>query len=172
MAAVFFRIGNTTLGGGDPTIAVLQREFDRRRWITPQQFALAFGLSRVTPFTTLLAFCAGTSWFMLGVLGAVLAVLVVTIPSAALVIWLTHICELGATNRWAQAAINGTVAAAVGTMLAGAISLVRPHLGKSTWPSTAIVVIVAFVLSRTFALSPLQILGLAAVIGFFWTARS
>jgi chromate transporter len=172
MAAVFFRIGNTTLGGGDPTIAVLQREFDRRRWITPEQFALVFGLSRVTPFTTLLAFCAGSAWFMIGVLGAIVAVLVVTIPSAALVIWLTHVCALGGTNRWAQAAISGTVAAAVGTMLAATLSLVRPQLGKSNWFASAIVVIAAFVLSRTFALSPVQILGLAAVAGFFWTARS
>ncbi len=172
MAAAFFRIGNTTLGGGDPTVAVLQREFDRRRWITPEQFALVFGLSRVTPFTTLLAFCAGAAWFMLGVLGAVVAVLAVTIPSAALVIWLTHVCALGGTNRWAQAAISGTVAAAVGTMLAAVLNLVRPQLGKSNWAASAIVVIVAFVLSRTFALSPVQILGLAAVAGFFWTARS
>src|SRR5258706_10138572 len=98
MAAVYFRVGNTTLGGGDPTIAVLQREFGRRRWMTREQFTLAFGLSRVTPFTNMLAFCAGTAWFMLGLMGAVVAVLVVTIPSAALVIWLTHICEIGSTN--------------------------------------------------------------------------
>jgi chromate transporter len=168
MASVYFRIGNTTLGGGDPTIAVLQREFDRRRWITREQFALAFGLSRVTPFTNMLAFCAGTAWFMLGLMGAVVAVLVVTVPSAALVIWLTHICELGATSRWAQAAIGGTVAAAVGTTVAAALKIVQPQLGKSEWPWTALIVIAAFVLSWTFAMSPLQILALAAVAGFFW----
>lgn len=169
LAAVFFRIGNTTLGGGDPTIAVLEREFDRRRWITPEQFTLAFGLSRVTPFTNLLAFCAGTAWFMLGMMGAIVAVLVVTIPSAALVIWLTHICELGGANRWAQAAIGGTVAAAVGTTLAAALRMVQPQFGKSSWPWASVVVIAAFVLSWTFALSPVQILALAAVAGLFWT---
>jgi chromate transporter len=168
MASVYFRVGNSTLGGGDPTIAVLQREFDRRRWITREQFTLAFGLSRVTPFTNLLAFCAGTTWFMLGLMGAIVAVLVVTVPSAALVIWLTHICELGTTSRWAQAAIGGTVAAAVGTTVAAALKIVQPQLGKSEWPWTALIVIAAFVLSRTFAMSPLQILALAAVAGFFW----
>jgi chromate transporter len=168
MASVYFRVGNTTLGGGDPNIAVLQREFHRRRWITPEQFALAFGLSRVTPFTNMLAFCAGTAWFMLGLMGAIVAVLVVTVPSAALVIWLTHICEIGANNRWAQAAIGGTVAAAVGTTVAAALKIVQPQLGKSEWPWTALIVIAAFVLSWTFALSPLQILALAAVTGFFW----
>src|SRR5258708_35913953 len=151
MAAVFFRIGNTTLGGGDPTIAVLQREFDRRRWITREQFTLAFGLSRVTPFTNLLAFCAGAAWFMLGVLGAIVAVLAVTIPSAALVIWLTHVCALGGTNRWAPAPISGAVAAAVGTMLAAVLNLLPPHLGKSNWAPSAIPGFLAFLLLRTFS---------------------
>jgi len=168
MAWVYFRVGNTTLGGGDPTIAVLQREFARQRWITRAQFTLAFALSRVTPFTNMLAFCAGTAWFMLGLMGAIVAVLVVTVPSAALVIWLTHICEIGATNRWAQAAIGGTVAAAVGTTVAAAFRIVQPRLGKSEWLWTALIVIAAFVLSSTSTLSPVPILALAAVAGFFW----
>src|ERR1700730_1715629 len=116
IAIVFFRIGNTTFGGGDPTIAVLQREFDRRGWITPEQFVLAYGLARVTPGTNIVAFCAGAAWLMLGLAGAIVAVLAVTVPSSVLVIWLTRLCELGTTNRWAQAAVAGTVSAAVGSM--------------------------------------------------------
>ena len=169
LAVLFFRVGNTTFGGGDPTMAVLQREFDRRRWITPEQFALAFGLARVTPGTNMLAFCAGTAWLMLGVAGAIVAILVVTVPSAILVIWLTRMCMLGATNRWAQAAIAGTVAAAVGTMVAAALNLVRPQLTKSNWISTSVIVVAAFVLARVVGLSPIQILGLAALTGLVWT---
>jgi chromate transport protein ChrA len=90
------------------------------------------------------------------------------VPSAALVIWLTHICEIGATSRWAQAAIGGTVAAAVGTTLAAAVGIVRPQLVKSEWPWAALVVVASFVLSWTLALSHLEILALAAVAGFFW----
>src|SRR2546426_12444100 len=123
LAAIFFRVGNTTFGGGDPTIAVLQREFERRGWITPEQFVLVYGSARVTPGTNVVAFCAGAACLMLGVAGAIVAVLAVTVPSAILVIWLTRICELGGTNRWARAAVTGTVAAAVGTMLAAALNL-------------------------------------------------
>lgn len=168
-AAVFFRVGNSTFGGGDPTIAVLQREFDCRGWITPEHFVLAYGLARVTPGTNVVAFCAGTAWLMLGIAGAIAAVLAVTVPSAVLVIWLTRICELGGTNRWARAAITGTVAAAVGTMLAAALNLTRLHLSKTNWLSTIVIVVAAFVLAQTFRLSPIQILGLAAVIGVIWT---
>jgi chromate transporter len=166
---VFLRIGNTTFGGGDPTIAVLQREFHRRGWLTHERFTLAYGLARVTPGTNLLAFCAGAAWFMLGLTGAIAAVLAVTIPSSVLVIWLTHVCEAGRANRWAYAAIAGTVAAAVGMMVAAALKLVQLQITKSNWPVAGAIVLAAFVLSRTFALSPLQIIGLAAVAGVFWT---
>ena len=32
---LFFRVGTTAFGGGDPTIAILQREFYRRDWLSP-----------------------------------------------------------------------------------------------------------------------------------------
>ena len=167
LAAVFFRVGNTTFGGGDPTIAVLQREFERRGWITSEQFVLAYGLSRVTPGTNVVAFCTGTAWLMLGIAGAITAVLVVTVPSSVLVIWLTRLCELGATNRWARAAIAGTVAAAVGTMLATALYLTRLQLSRRNWLPTIAIVVAALVLAQVF--SPIQVLGLAAVTGLIWT---
>jgi len=170
IAAVFFRVGNTTFGGGDPTIAVLEREFDRRGWITPEQFTLAYGLARVTPGTNVLAFAAGAAWLMAGIAGAVVAVLVITVPSAIVVVWLTRFCELGNTNRWAHAAIAGTVCAAIGTMLAAALNLARLQMLKTNLFSTVAVVFAAFVLAQTFAVSPIQILGLAAVGGLLFGA--
>ena len=46
---LFFRVGTTVFGGGNTAIAVLQREFDRREWLSPEKFALSFGLARLTP---------------------------------------------------------------------------------------------------------------------------
>jgi len=166
---VFFRIGNTTFGGGDPTMAVLQREFDRRGWMTAEQFGLAFGLARVTPGTNVVAFCAGAGFLMLGIAGAIAAVLAETVPSSILVIWITRWCELGATNHWTRAAITGTVAAAVGTMLAAALNLTRMQLTRTRWVSALTIVVGAFVLAQFFGVSPIQILGLAAVVGLLWT---
>lgn len=165
LTAVFLRVGNTTFGGGDPTIAVLQREFERRGWLDAEQFVLAYGLARVTPGTNVTAFCAGAAWIMRGLAGAVMAVLALTVPSAVLVIWLTHMCEIGGSNRWARAAIAGTVAAAVGAMLAAALNLTRLQITKMNWLSTILIVAVAFVLVRMAGLSPIQVLGLAAIAG-------
>ena len=167
-ARLFFRVGATAFGGGDPTIAILQREFYRRDWLSPDQFSIAFGLARLTPGTNVVAFCAAAGWYLMGVLGAIIAVLGLTIPSSVLVIWLTRAWELGVDYPVARAVIGAMVAAAVGTMIGAAVMLVRQQCSKRTWISPILIAAGAFVLFRVFGLSPLQVIAIAAVTGFFW----
>src|SRR5574341_309726 len=109
------RIGNLTFGGGDPTMAVFQRELvNRRHWLSPEQYGLAFGLARITPGTNLLAFCAATGWYLLGWRGAVAMVAAVTLPSAALVVLLTWAYQAWHAHPTAAGVAAGTVAAAIG----------------------------------------------------------
>jgi len=167
-ARLFFRIGATAFGGGDPTIAILQREFYRRGWLSPDQFAIAFGLARLTPGTNVLAFCAAAGWYLMGGLGAITAVLGVTIPSSVLVIWLTRAWELGVNHPEARAIFGAMIAAAVGTMIGAAAVLVLRQCSKRSWLPPVLIASGAFVLFRVAGLSPLQIIGIAAVTGFFW----
>jgi chromate transporter len=168
---LFFRIGNSTFGGGDPTIAALQREFDRRNWIDPDRFSIAYGLARITPGTNMLAFCAAAGWFLRGMLGAIGGVLAVTLPSAVLVVWITHVYGFGERNALARTIISAVVAASVGTMVAAAGRLVGSQISKTHWIRPALITASAFALARVFALSPLQIIGIAALVGFFWLPR-
>jgi chromate transporter len=167
-ARLFFRVGSTAFGGGDPTIAILQREFYRRGWLSPDQFAIAFGLARLTPGTNVLAFCAAAGWYLMGILGAITAVLGLTIPSSILVIWLTRAWELGMDYRVARAVISAMVAAAVGTMIGAAVMLVRQQCSKRTWLPPILIAAGAFVMFRFAGLSPLQVISIAAITGFFW----
>jgi len=167
-ARLFLRAGSTTFGGGDPTIAVLQREFYRREWLNPDQFAIAFGLARLTPGTNVVAFCAAAGWYLMGVLGAVTAVLGLTIPSSILVVWLTRAWSLGVDYPLARAVIGAMAAAAVGTMIGAAVILVRRQCSKRTWLSPILIAAGAFVLFRVAGLSPLQVIAIAALTGFFW----
>ncbi|HEY6391269.1 MAG TPA: chromate transporter [Bryobacteraceae bacterium] len=169
VAWLFFRVGNTTFGGGNPTIAVLQREFYQRHWLSADRFAIAFGLGRVTPGTNLLAFCAAAGWYILGLTGAITAVMTITIPSSILVIWLTRVYDEGVNHPLARAAISAIIAAAVGTMMGAAVLLVRSELSKSRWLKPLIIAIGAFLLARVFALPPLAVICAAAFVGFFWT---
>jgi hypothetical protein len=56
---IFLRVGSLTFGGGDPTMAALQSELVvTRGWLTGEQYALIYGLARITPGTNLVAFSA------------------------------------------------------------------------------------------------------------------
>src|SRR6266851_1048980 len=136
---VFFRIGNTTFGGGNPTMAALQRELiDRKNWITLEDYALAYALARITPGTNVLAFCAATGARILGLRGAIAAVLAVTVPSAILAVLFTSGYESWRSNAIVMSIIAGAVAAVAGMMWASVWLLVRPHAG-GMWQTLRVV---------------------------------
>jgi chromate transporter len=164
LTGVYLRIGNTTFGGGDPTMALLQRTLIGRGWITREDFALAYSLARITPGTNLLAFCAATGARVLGLRGALAAVLAVTAPSAMLVVLLTRGFEIWRTNPWAMAAIAGTVAAVAGMMWASVWILVRPYIGVRALLFTG----GAFLAAWKFHVTPVPIILIAALVGYFW----
>jgi chromate transporter len=165
---LFARVGVTVFGGGDPTIAILQREFYRRDWLSPEKFGIAFGLARLTPGTNVLAFCAAAGWYILGVGGALAAVLAITIPASVLVVWLTRAYDLTAHNRLAQSMANALLAAAVGTMIGAALLLVRTQCKPGRWLRPVAISTGAFLLAFVVGLTPLQVIGIAALAGFFW----
>ena len=168
VTSLFLRVGVTVFGGGDPTIAILQREFYRRDWLSPEKFAIAFGLARLTPGTNVLAFCAAAGWYLLGLGGALAAVLAITIPASVLVVWLTRAYDLTVHYRLAQSVANALVAAAVGTMIGAALLLVRTQCKPGRWLKPVAISTGAFLLAYLAKLSPLQIIGAAAIVGFFW----
>ncbi len=184
LTAVFFKVGNSTFGGGPPTMAALQREFvDRHEWLSHEEYGLSFALARLTPGTNVMAFCAATGWQILGWAGAIMGTLSVTLPSAVIAVLITVGYENWRTNALALAAINGTVAAVAGMMLATVYTLVKPHMAASEHPtfgspaprlslirSVRAIAISggSFVALWKFGLSPLQIIGIVLVIGLIW----
>ncbi len=167
LARLYLKIGNTTFGGGDPTMALLQRELVGRQWITREDFALAYSLARVTPGTNVLAFCAATGARVLGLAGAFAAVLAVTAPSAILAVLLTRGFESWRDHPWAMAAVGGTVAAVAGMMWASVWSLMRPYLGFRVLLFTG----GAFLAAWRFHVTPVPVILVAALAGYLWTDK-
>jgi chromate transporter len=167
LAGVYLRIGNTTFGGGDPTMALLQRELIARQWITREDFALAYSLARVTPGTNVLAFCAATAARVLGARGAVAAVVAVTVPSAILVVLLTHGFETWGKHPWAMAALAGTVAAVSGMMWASVCLLVKPYFGVRA----VLFAGAAFLAAWKFHITPVPVIFAAALVGYLWVEK-
>ena len=151
-------------------MSALQSELLARGWITPSHYGLIYSLARITPGTNILAFCAGVGCQILGLRGAVMAVLAVSIPSAGLVTLLTAGYGFWKSNPFAMAAISGMLAAAIGMMATGAFLLIRPQFKPGKWFRAAAVSVAALTLTLWFGLSPVQVLGLAAITGLIWRA--
>lgn len=172
VTAIFLRIGNLTFGGGEPTIAALQRELvTSRKWLTPEQYALAYSLARITPGTNVLAFCAGIAWSMLGWRGAVACLVAGTVPSAVIVVLLTRMLDASGHHPFAATVLLAVLAAAVGLMLASAWLLIRPQLNVSAWPRAVVLVVGSFLASWKLGFSPIVVLALGALVGFLWHPR-
>ena len=98
-------------------MAALQSELVvSRQWMSMETYGLIYGLARITPGTNLLAFCAGAGWQILGLTGALLAVVAVTAPAALIVVLLTIGYEALKSNPRAMTGIGGVIAAAAGMM--------------------------------------------------------
>ena len=170
LTGIFLRVGNTTFGGGVPTIAALQRELvSQRCWLSPEDYALAFSLSRVTPGTNVIAFCAAVGARILGFRGALAGALSETVPSAMLAILITQGYESWRTSTWAMAAIAGTIAAVAGMMWSSIWSLVSPQFrDRASSVRGVVITLGAFLAVSHLGLGPLTIIGLAALVGLLW----
>ena len=170
LAEIFFRVGNTTFGGGFVTMGMLGRELvESRRWLKPDQYELAFALSRVTPGTNLIAFCAAVGALLKGNAGALAAVLALTVPSAAIAVFFIYGFEHWQSNRYVGAALVGTVAAVAGMMWSTIWTILRPHIGGAARTSKAVLIAGgAFLASWMFGVSPLTVIVAGTLIGFLW----
>jgi chromate transporter len=174
LTRIFLRIGNTTFGGGYVTMAMLGRELvDSRRWITSEDYALAFALARVTPGTNVIAFCAAAGWLVSGVAGAIAAVFASSAPSAAIAVAILQGIESGGTHPLFAGALAATVAAVSGTMWSIVLWLVRPFLegGIHRILRTLVIAGGAFLASWRFGITPVPILLATMIVSLGWSDK-
>lgn len=173
IANVFARYGNLTFGGGSATIGVLQHEIETKRlWVSRDQFQLCYGLSRVTPGTNLLAFCTAIGWLARGWIGAIIALLAASLPCSLVAVAVTAAFEIWTRNTWVKIALHGAVAAAVGIIFYTCWHLTRSNLRNSNWIRIALVFIGSVVLQSVFAIPPIRVLLIAAIIGAVWPMKA
>lgn len=162
----FARAGNLTLGGGQPIIAELQRRLMiEKRWLPEEDFGLLYGIARLTPGTSVLAFIAGAGARLGGPSLGILAVVAASLP-ASLVIWLMSIFfDAWSQNRWVAASLSGAMAAVVALIVASAWQIFQP-LRKL--PLSYFLAVAAFIAGLTDLAGPVTILLTGAFVGAFW----
>ncbi|HEY3228552.1 MAG TPA: chromate transporter, partial [Roseiflexaceae bacterium] len=103
-------------------------------------------------------------WTLLGLRGALSALLLASIPGAVLLMLMTGFYGAATSNPWLLSAIHAALAAAVGIMLAAVWTLLQGPLRRRP-ARTVAVAGPALVLSLYGVLSPLEVLALAASFG-------
>jgi len=155
-------------------MVVLGRELvERRQWITAEDYELAFAVARVTPGTSIIAFCAAAGWLILGWTGALAAVVVLTAPSAVLAVLLLQGIDSSAGHPLVTAAVAATVAAVAGMMWAIVWIIIRPYArGFVPLLRSAIIAGGAFLASWKFNLTPVPVLAAATLASLLWGLAS
>ncbi|WP_315751304.1 MULTISPECIES: chromate transporter [unclassified Bradyrhizobium] len=167
IASFFGRYANLTLGGGSATSAVMHGEIvGKRHWLNDDQFGLSFALGRLTPGTNLLACCTAIGWILRGFSGAIVALLASSIPCAIMVVILTALFARWQENLFAQGAIQGAVAAAVGITVKTCWTIAHPFFKPGSRLRVVAIAAAAFLLHVVGGLSAITVLLIAVAVGF------
>jgi chromate transporter len=153
MALSFVRAGLGAYGGGFAIIPSLQAAVLDQGWVTPQQFADAVAIGKVTPGPVLLM-ATFIGYVKYGVLGAIVATLSIFAGPLAIVVTLGGWIARVRSRRPVRAALRGLTPAVVGLMTAAALTLGSGLVGPA---ELAIAAATVLTLSR-FEVNPVWIL--------------
>jgi len=159
--AVFAPLSLVTIGGGQATVAEIQRQVvDVHHWMTAQQFLNDFAISRLAPgpgslLVTLIGWQVGGLW------GAVVATLAIFGPTAFLIYGVAHLWRRHQGARWQLALEAGLRPVAAGMILAAVYVLFLTLEGG--WAARTIAVASTALMMRT-RLNPLMLVGGGASI--------
>ncbi len=162
------RAGTLTFGGGNPTTAALQRSVvEERGWISGTNFALAFALSRITPGTNLFACCSAVGYLIRGWAGAIVCLLIASVPSSLITALLT--IGMDRMLAWPQAVamMHGAIAVSVGLTLGSLWTLASPYVKSGPLVRGLSLVVAGFALA--YLLPAVWVLAVCAAAGYLWS---
>jgi chromate transporter len=170
LAWIIARDVNRTVGGGMAGMELLRRSFDVRAWVDAPTHGLFVAVSRLTPGTNILAYCAAAGWRFGGWPGTLAAVGAASIPASLMVSGLA--ATLVQLDRYAavRATLSAGMLVAALLVLSSAWNLLKPYL---RWGRRRFALIIA-VLAAGLALAgwtPVRVLLVSAVVGALRPAK-
>ena len=161
---VIARDVNRTVGGGMAAMELLRRTFETRGWVDAPAHGLFVAVSRLTPGTNILAYCAAVGWRLHGWRGTLAAIAAASIPASIIVFALA--ATLVRLDRYAAVRVALSVGMLLAAMLvlSSAWSLVKPYLRSGKWPRTLFIITIATSLYLV-GLTPVRVLLISALVG-------
>jgi len=154
---------NRTVGGGLVSIELLRRRFTARGWLDAATHGVFIAISRFTPGTVVLAYCVMLGWWFHRWRGALLALIVASVPASLIVFALA--VTLARIDHYAVVRVLLAVGILVASALvvASAWHLIRPYLPTAS--RLRLIVIAAAAVALVVAgATPVRVLLVAAVV--------
>jgi chromate transporter len=161
---------NRTVGGGHASIELLRRTFTSRGWLDASSHGLLVAVSRLTPGTNILAYCATLGWRFHRAPGAIAALAAASVPAAAIVFALTVMLVRVDRHPVVQVALALGILVASVLVLVSAWSLLRPYVRPALQRRVIVLLAIAGALIALGA-TPVRTLLVAAAAGFFMPGR-
>jgi len=163
---VFFIIGATLFGGGYAMMPVIERELIKKRnWTNMDEVMDYFAIAQITPGIIAVNMATFIGYKKNGIAGAVTATLGLIIPGAALMIIISIFIKQAAEYEIVQRAFTGIRIAVCALILD---TLVKLKKGVIKNFKSVILIIIAFILSAVFSVSPVLIISGSVLAGLIF----
>lgn len=164
-----FKIGAFTFGGGYAMIPLIEEEVvNNKKWMEKQEFMDILMVSQSLPGALAINCCIFIGYKLKGLLGAIVALLAVVLPSFLIIIFIAVFFMQFRNNIYVNAAFKGITAAVPMLVLIGAVSLGK---GLEKNKRTIITIIIAVIALVIFDVNPVLVIIISALYGMIFLRR-
>jgi chromate transporter len=165
MFITFFKIGAFTFGGGYAMIPLIEREVvDKNHWIDKDEFIDIIAISQSFPGALAINSCTFIGYKISGVLGAILGLLGVALPSFIIIVIIAMAFNKFRNLYVIELIFKGINAAVPLLILVGVNSLTKV-LDKTA--INIIIIIITVILSVFMNVNPVYLILIAALYGIY-----
>ena len=162
----FFKIGAFTFGGGYAMIPLIEAEVvDKHKWLDKEEFMDILVVSQSLPGALAINCSTFIGYKIHGVLGGVIAMLAVTLPSFIIILLLATVFMQFRDNYYVNLAFKGITAAVPMLVLVGVVSLSK---GVKRNTLNLIIIILALIALVIFNIHPVIVIASSAIYGLIF----
>ncbi len=171
MVLVFLKMGALIFGGGMSMLAFIQQDIvSTYGWVTDREFVDAVAMGQITPgpiviSSVFIGYRVAQQSGLPGVLGSVLAMISIILPSFLMVLAATHFFVRLSSSPAVRAVMRGLAPAVVGLILAAAFAIGRASL--SDW-QTVVIALAALLAFTRFKVDTAIVILTAGAVGFLF----
>ncbi len=159
----FFRIGGLTFGGGYAMLPMFKKELSEKKgWCTEEDILDYYAIAQCTPGVIAVNTATFVGYKIKGIMGAISATLGVVAPSVIIITIISAFISGFADNPYVAHAFSGIRVAVCALVAVTVFGLLKKNVKDIL---TAILAVLAFVLTVFFDLSPVIAVVFAAIIG-------